>query len=592
MKKYAVTVFLISQLAFVSKIYSQNVSINSTGSLPDASAMLDISSTTSGFLLPRMTTAQQNAIGSPATGLLIYNTTTGYFMVNTGTPGSPVWTPLAFNNKEWSILGNSGTVDGTNFLGTTDNVPLNFEVNSQRAGRIDNTNANTFFGYQSGNNNTSGIQNTFIGQMAGYNNLSGYWNTFVGDSSGYSTTTGYRNTSIGYQSLFNNTTGWYNNAFGHKTLYSNTTGSDNMAVGQAALFGNITGTHNIAVGNYTLESTTSGGNNTAVGYGTLYNNNDATGDNTAVGYNAMYTSTSGRSNTAIGTQALTNTTGNYNTAIGNNTGGTNTTGSNNTFIGTGANPSTGAFTNATAIGYNAIVGASNSLVLGGTGANAVNVGISTTTPGQSLEVAPSTGTIRIDGIKSGNSFNSSSTTASSALLYTNNSTGDLYSLPTVNSATLVTSATGVPSWSATPFPPTILVAASRTTAYTGTVAYATLVYNSSSIDVGAAYNTATGVFTAPATGVYEIIVNNEYSVLNALNNGLYGRIIVNGATDMETAAALTPYNTNTIGATISMHDIVQMTSGQTASIQTGNLVNTFTPSVGTGQTILKIIRLY
>src|ERR1019366_2620849 len=198
--------------------------------------------------------------------------------------------------------------------------------------------------------------------------------------------------------------------------------------------------------------------------------------------------------------------------------------------------------------------------------------------------APSTGTIRIDGIKSGNSFNSSSTTASSALLYTNNSTGDLYSLPTVNSATLVTSATGVPSWSATPFPPTILVAASRTTAYTGTVAYATLVYNSSSIDVGAAYK--------PATGVYEIIVNNEYTVLNALNNGLYGRIIVNGATDMETAAALTPYNTNTIGATISMHDIVQMTSGQTASIQTGNLVNTFTPSVGTGQTILKIIRLY
>src|ERR1019366_8358427 len=131
MKKYAVTVVLICQLAFVSKIYSQNVSINSTGSLPDASAMLDISSTTSGFLLPRMTTAQQNAIGSPATGLLIYNTTTGYFMVNTGTPGSPVWTPLAFNNKEWSILGNSGTVDGTNFLGTTDNVPLNFEVNSQ-----------------------------------------------------------------------------------------------------------------------------------------------------------------------------------------------------------------------------------------------------------------------------------------------------------------------------------------------------------------------------------------------------------------------------------------------------------------------------
>jgi hypothetical protein len=390
MKKYYLIMVLLGQLAILPNIYSQNVSINSTGSLPDASAMLDISSTTSGFLVPRMTTAQQNAIASPATGLLIYNTTTGYFMVNTGTPASPVWTPLAFNNTGWSLLGNSGTVDGTNFLGTTDNVPLNFKVNNQKAGRIDNTNANTFFGYQAGNSNTSGIQNTFIGQQAGYNNSSGWWNTFVGDSAGYSTTSGYRNTSIGYQSLFNNTTGWFNNAFGHKTLYSNTTGSDNMAVGQAALYGNTTGIHNIAVGNYTLENTTSGGNNTAVGYASLYNNNDATGDNTAVGYNAMYISTSGKSNTAIGTGTLTNTTGNYNTAIGNNTGATNTTGSNNTFVGTNANPSTGALTNATAIGYNAIVGASNSLVLGGTGANAVNVGIGTTTPSAQLHIGAGT----------------------------------------------------------------------------------------------------------------------------------------------------------------------------------------------------------
>ena len=385
MKKISL-IILIGLFAFSPQIYSQNVSINSTGSLPDASAMLDISSTTSGFLLPRMTTAQQNAIASPATGLLIYNTTTGYFMVNTGTPGSPVWTPLAFNNTGWSLLGNSGTVDGTNFLGTTNNVPLNFKVNNQKAGRIDNTNANTFFGYQAGNSNTTGIQNTFIGQRSGYNNLDGYWNTFVGDSAGYSTTSGYRNTSIGYQSLYNNTTGWFNNAFGHKTLYSNTTGSDNMAVGQAALYGNLTGIHNIAVGNYTLETTTSGGNNTAVGYAALYFNNDATGDNIAVGYNAMYNSTAGHSNTAMGTSALTNTTGNYNTAIGNNTGGTNTTGSNNTFIGTNANPSTGALTNATAIGYNATVGSSNSLVLGGTGANAVSVGIGTTTPTAALHL--------------------------------------------------------------------------------------------------------------------------------------------------------------------------------------------------------------
>lgn len=43
---------------------------------PDASAKIEYVSTTQGVLLPRMTTAQRDAIGTPASGLLIYNTTT------------------------------------------------------------------------------------------------------------------------------------------------------------------------------------------------------------------------------------------------------------------------------------------------------------------------------------------------------------------------------------------------------------------------------------------------------------------------------------------------------------------------------------
>ena len=52
----------------------------------------------------------------------------------------------------WSLTGNGGTVDGTNFIGKTDNVPLNIRVNNQKAGRID-PNGPVFLGYQAGNSN-------------------------------------------------------------------------------------------------------------------------------------------------------------------------------------------------------------------------------------------------------------------------------------------------------------------------------------------------------------------------------------------------------------------------------------------------------
>ncbi len=42
----------------------------------------------------------------------------------------------------WGIDGNASTIDGTHFLGTTDNIPLSMRVNNEKAGRIDNTNSN------------------------------------------------------------------------------------------------------------------------------------------------------------------------------------------------------------------------------------------------------------------------------------------------------------------------------------------------------------------------------------------------------------------------------------------------------------------
>jgi hypothetical protein len=108
-------------------------------------------------------------------------------------------------------------------------------------------------------------------------------------------------------------------------------------------------------------------------------NNTAT-QNTAVGVASFYSNTTGVANTAIGSYALYyNTTGGGNTAVGNSSGNFIYTGYFNTFLGvnTGAG---GDLTNATAIGANTIVSESNALILGGTGANAVTVGIGTQTP--------------------------------------------------------------------------------------------------------------------------------------------------------------------------------------------------------------------
>ena len=55
------------------RIYAQ-VAINADNSIPDNSAMLDVSSTTKGALLPRMTFGQRNAIGNPVDGLMVFCT--------------------------------------------------------------------------------------------------------------------------------------------------------------------------------------------------------------------------------------------------------------------------------------------------------------------------------------------------------------------------------------------------------------------------------------------------------------------------------------------------------------------------------------
>ncbi|MCA9101557.1 MAG: hypothetical protein KDA63_10420, partial [Planctomycetales bacterium] len=61
---------------------------------PNATALLDLASTTRGLLLPRMTTAQRDAIASPAAGLVIFNTTANSLELR--------------NSTAWVALGSGG----------------------------------------------------------------------------------------------------------------------------------------------------------------------------------------------------------------------------------------------------------------------------------------------------------------------------------------------------------------------------------------------------------------------------------------------------------------------------------------------------
>ncbi len=102
--------FLAVALMLAGSLNAQ-VAINTTGAGPNGSAMLDIVSTTGGILIPRMTQSQRNAISSPATGLLIYQTdnTTGIYYYN------GIW--IFVNGGTVPIIrGGTGATDGSNLL--------------------------------------------------------------------------------------------------------------------------------------------------------------------------------------------------------------------------------------------------------------------------------------------------------------------------------------------------------------------------------------------------------------------------------------------------------------------------------------------
>ena len=264
---------------------------------------------------------------------------------------------------------------------------------------------NAFLGF-AGNSTMTGSGNTASGVGALSSNSGGGSNTASGWNALFYNTTSNYNTASGAFALYTNA-GQYNTASGAYALFANTTGSYNTASGEGALYSNSTGVFNTASGYGALASDTTGGTNTADGAGALYSN--STGQfNTASGNGALSSNTTATGNTAAGYEALQyTTTGLNNTGLGtyagNPTNGQPTTGSSNTYVGYLSNSGTQlSLNNATAIGANAQVTASNALVLGSianvNGATADTfVGIGTTAPTYKLHVGTINNGLRVEG---------------------------------------------------------------------------------------------------------------------------------------------------------------------------------------------------
>lgn len=124
MKNFVTSVYTVLFIsAFVTTSNAQ-MGIGTTN--PHSSSILELSSTTHGFLLPRMTNSEMNLISSPAAGLMIYNTTNSCVYVYNGSS----WQSTCANASNfWSLTGNS-SLTGSNFIGSTDATDLNFRSNN------------------------------------------------------------------------------------------------------------------------------------------------------------------------------------------------------------------------------------------------------------------------------------------------------------------------------------------------------------------------------------------------------------------------------------------------------------------------------
>jgi hypothetical protein len=341
----------------------------------------------------------QNLFAGQLAGL---SNTTGSNNAFAGSGAGLSNTTGALNAFFGSIAGGNNTSGGTNSFfgalsGTDNSAGSGNSFFGQMSGRKNLTgNTNSFFGRGAGAETTTGTSNAFFGASSGDGNVTGFANTLLGTNAEVSAGDLSFATAIGANSVVSTSNtivlgrsagqdtvkipgtleisgaysadtvsaatqynigtlrilsapGPFNLFAGFSAGQSNTTGQQNSFFGQRAGQLNTTGIANSFFGN------NAGRSNTEADFNSFFGNSAGqlvTGD------------TAGANSFFGGGTAINTTTGARNSFFGASAGNENVTGSNNTLIGYNADVGSGDLTFATAIGANAIVSTSNTVVIG------------------------------------------------------------------------------------------------------------------------------------------------------------------------------------------------------------------------------------
>jgi hypothetical protein len=395
------TILLLFVLSLIAKVALTQVAINETGNTADSSAILDISSSNKGMLVPRMTSINRTSIQNPVDGLLVFDITTNSFWYYNGM------------DQEWQQVGNS--VAGANEINDlidakTDNSSVYIGKYSGDFDTLPNS-ANTSFGKYSLQKNTNGTGNTAVGYMASRYSSGGF-NVAVGYEAGYYNADGNKNTLLGFQAgrgasshdihgnVFIGFQAGYNED-GDSLLYIENSNSETPLIGgdfaNDSLFfngvvritGGNPGTGKILTsddnGNATwefndkasvindLDDAIYDGSSLFVGEGAGINDDATANANTAIGKEALSGNINGKFNTACGYQSLinnkgganntgtgtyslySNVSGSNNTATGFNSQASSTSAKNNTSIGSLSMADNNSGEDNTAVGYNTLL---------------------------------------------------------------------------------------------------------------------------------------------------------------------------------------------------------------------------------------------